>query len=172
MKVIEPGHIYALTNLDAPPDAERQLLVFVNRDGTGGGTHGGTQSQEVLRACVQYVEDCMNILIDRTNHCDACLPWNRNGEIIKAMSEAQRQMRLALVYHEQRVFERRMDKEGFKPEKVPVGDDGHWTEVKESLDKVENGIQDLCVATGINHEYGHFGRNGEVQCRYCGSLRE
>jgi hypothetical protein len=123
MHVVEPGHVYALQNLDAPVDAESQLLVFVNRDGTGGDTHGGTQTQEVLRACV----DLMDVLIDRTNHCDACLRWEGNDRIIKALSEARRQMNLAILFHEQRVNERRMEKEDFDPSKVSISSrDGHW----------------------------------------------
>lgn len=135
MRVIEPGHIYELNELDGASSYNR--LIFVNRDGTDGHTHPGTQSQEVLRVAI----DLMEVLIDRTNHCDACLRWEGNDRIIKAMSEAQRQMRLALLFHEQRVFERRMEKEGFKPETVPTGKDGHWT--GEELYERQIDIKDL-----------------------------
>jgi hypothetical protein len=120
MKVIEPGHIYELNQLDG--DGSSQIITFVNRDGTCDHVHEGTQSQEVLRACI----DMMSVLIDRTNHCDACLRWEGNDKIIKAMSEAQRQMRLAILFHENRVNERRMVKEDFQPETVSIGADGHW----------------------------------------------
>jgi len=116
MKVIEPGHIYQLTVLDGGEDT---IIRFVNREIS---KHPGTQTQEILRAQI----DSLEVLIDRTNHCDGCLPWPGNERIIKALSEAQRQLRLALLYHEQRVFERRMEKEGFKPEEVPVNKHGHW----------------------------------------------
>jgi hypothetical protein len=118
MKVIEPGHIYLLTELDGVPGQYR-VIQFVNREVT---KHPGTQTQEVLRATI----DAMEVLIDRTNHCDGCLPWVGNDRIIKALSEAQRQMRLALLFHEQRAMERKMEKDGMKPEQVPIAEDGHY----------------------------------------------
>lgn len=116
MKVIEPGHIYELTHLDGK---NTQVITFVNRELT---PHEGTQTQELLRANI----DCMEVLIDRTNHCDACLRWEPNDRIIKALSESQRQMRLALLLHEQRAMERKMDKKEFKPEKIKPDNDGHY----------------------------------------------
>lgn len=118
MRVIEPGHVYALTH--APEGTGEQVVSFVNREGS---PHEGTLSQELLRANI----DCMEVLIDRTNHCDACLRWESNDRVIKALSEAQRQMRLALLLHEQRAMERKMDKHGVMPERVPTAADGHFT---------------------------------------------
>lgn len=118
MKVIEPGHIYELHVLDGSPDAT-QKLVFVNRE--NGSEHPGTQTQEVLRAMIDMTE----CLVDRTNHCDECKRWEGNDRIIKAMSEAQRQMRLAILYHEQRAMERRVEKKSMAPEKLPLQNDGH-----------------------------------------------
>jgi hypothetical protein len=120
MKVIEPGHIYELNQLDG--DGKPLRLQFVNRDGTGGATHEGTQTQEVLRVNI----DMVSCLIDRTNHCDACMPWPGNERIIKALSEACRQMNLAILFHEQRVLERKMAKGHLDPAKVPIEADGHW----------------------------------------------
>lgn len=117
MKVVEPGHIYQLEVLDGQTP---QILKFVNRE--IGTEHEGTQTQEVLRATI----DMMDCLIDRTNHCDACLPWQGNERIAKALSEAQRQMRLAIIYHEQRVMERKLEKGRVLPEKVPTEKDGHF----------------------------------------------
>lgn len=116
MKVIEPGHVYQLTVLDGETP---MIIRFVNRELT---PHDGTQTQEVLRAQI----DSLEVLIDRTNHCDGCLPWSGNERIIKAMSEAQRQLRLALLIHEERALERKMDKDRMKPEKVNVAKDGHF----------------------------------------------
>ncbi len=118
MKVIEPGHVYALDTLDG--DGTPEILRFVNRE--AGTEHEGTQTQEVLRAQI----DALNVLIDRTNHCDACIPWLGNERIIKAMSEAQRQLRLALLFHEQRAMERKMAKEDWKPEQAQTSGDGHF----------------------------------------------
>jgi len=117
MKVIEPGHIYHLTQLDG--DGTPLKLVFVNREDN---RHPGTQTQEVLRMNI----DMLECLIDRTNHCDACLQWPGNEQVIKALSEAQRQMRLAILYHEQRALERKMEKGQLSPEKVAVGPAGHF----------------------------------------------
>ncbi len=117
MRVIEPGHIYALNHLDGQAN---QHLTFVNRE--EGTSHEGTQTQEVLRATIDVIE----CLIDRTNHCDSCLRWERNDQVVKALSESQRQMRLALLFHEQRAMERKMEKDGVMPETLPVADDGHF----------------------------------------------
>lgn len=119
MKVIEPGHIYELEQLDAPVDCEPQIIEFVNRE--PGTEHPGTQTQELLRVQI----DVLNVLIDRTNHCDGCIRWEGNDKIIKALSEAQRQLRLAIIYHEQRALERKQHKGVFNIENLPVGGDGH-----------------------------------------------
>lgn len=116
MRVIEPGHIYELDHLDG---TEKQRLVFINRETA---PHEGTQTQEVLRAQI----DCLDALIDRTNHCDGCLRWEGNDRVVKAMAEAQRQMRLALLFHEQRAMERKFEKGQMLPERIPVKADGHY----------------------------------------------
>lgn len=116
MKVIEPGHKYQLDVLDGD---EPVIITFVNREAI---PHSGTQTQEALRASI----DVMSVLIDRTNHCDGCLRWEGNDRIIKAMSEAQRQMRLALLIHEERAMERKLDKEGWQPELAQKTSDGHF----------------------------------------------
>ena len=116
MRVIEPGHIYELDHIDGE---QKQTLTFVNRETN---PHEGTQTQEVLRATI----DIMSVLIDRTNHCDACLRWVGNDRIIKALSETQRQMRFALLLHEQRALERKLEKGDLQPEMIPVEKDGHW----------------------------------------------
>lgn len=138
MKVIEPGHVYELETLDG---AAPNRLVFVNRE--PGTEHAGTQTQEVLRTTIDAVE----CLIDRTNHCDGCVRWEGNDRIIKALSEAQRQMRLALLLHEQRAMERKLDRGDLEPEKVPLAPDGHF-ELVESR---------LCITVGCWRKKGHIG---------------
>jgi hypothetical protein len=118
MKVIEPGHVYELNELDG--DGSPQWLKFVNRE--EGTEHPGTQTQEVLRMII----DMLGCLIDRTNHCDACLRWEGNDRIIKSLSEAQRQANLAILFHEQRVLERKMAKGAINPATYPTGPDGHF----------------------------------------------
>ncbi len=114
MKIIEPGHVYHLNFLDVPPmydlDDDRpelpsNLLTFVNRE--EGHQHPGTQVQEVLRA-----------LIDRTYHCDNCMPHELNAMIVH-------HLRMALVFHEMRAMERKVERNGIHIETYPVGTDGH-----------------------------------------------
>lgn len=123
MRVIEPGHHYEVLQLDIPDDVPYDLqglhIIFVNREDN---PHPGSQTQEYIRVQI----DCLNVLIDRTNHCDACLRWEGNDKIIKHFSEAQRQLRLALLLHEQRALERKMGLHKFKPEQIPTGSDGHF----------------------------------------------
>jgi hypothetical protein len=118
MKVIEPGHIYELSQLDG--DGKPLVLKFVRRDKEP--FHEGTQIQEVVRMQI----DMLDALIDRVNHCDDCLRWEGNDTIIKHFSESQRRLRLVLLKFEERALERKVDKQGFKPETVPVGSDGHF----------------------------------------------
>lgn len=116
MKIIEPGHIYELNWLDEDdlPKTEElkyqirlsKQLTFVNRE--PGHEHPGTQVQEVLRA-----------LIDRTFHCDYCMPHELNAMIIH-------HLRMALVYHEMRAMERKTEKGLINPENIVVGKDGHF----------------------------------------------
>lgn len=137
MEIIEPGHIYRLSWLDDTPATFRETgqvqdvhteadLIFVNREDT---PHGGTQTQEVLRA-----------LIDRTMHCDNCLRWEGNDKIIY-------HLRMALALHEARALERKIEKSELRPEQVAVDADGHFALQEKSLtefsdDSVtyENGI--------------------------------
>lgn len=127
MKVIEPGHVYQLEHLDG---SGAGILVFVNReDGT---EHEGTQTQEVLRA-----------LIDRTQHCDNCLRWAGNDEIVM-------HLRQALVLHEARALERKTVKGCIEPEKVPTGPDGHFalTSLSRMYECGVCGKVDGCMCSG------------------------
>lgn len=116
MKVIEPGHIYELDQLDG--DGKPQILVFVNREDK---PHEGTQIQEVIRVLVDML-DCLN---DRVNHCDNCLRWEGNDHILRYFTDCQRRLRLALLLFEQRALERKVEKHDWKPEVVPTQMDGH-----------------------------------------------
>jgi len=104
MKIVEIGHIYELDHIDG---VGHERLMFVNRE--KGSEHPGTQTQEVLRA-----------LIDRTQHCDRCLRWEGNDRIIY-------HLRMALVLHEERALERKVEKGKLRPELVETsGEDGHF----------------------------------------------
>ena len=106
MRVIEPGHIYELSSLDGELE---QHLTFVAREPENNRVHPGTQTQDVLRC-----------LIDRTKHCDECIRWEGNDEIIY-------HLRMALVLHEARALERKTLKGYIQPEHVAIGEDGHFT---------------------------------------------
>jgi hypothetical protein len=108
MKILEKGHVYELDQLDkySELDTKPVILRFVNRE--TGNEHPGTQTQEVLRA-----------LIDRTKHCDSCLRWDGNDQIIF-------HLRMALVLHEARALQRKVEKGKLESEKVSVDTDGHF----------------------------------------------
>lgn len=78
MQVIDPGHAYALDELDGP---EKSILTFVKREGEGypgnRGHHAGTNIQEVLRA-----------LIDRVKYLDQQIPSHHNALILLHLREA------------------------------------------------------------------------------------
>jgi hypothetical protein len=83
----------------------RTNSFFVNREDK---PHGGTQTQEVIRA-----------LIDRTKHCDGCIRWDGNDKIIH-------HLRMALALHESRAIERKTEKGLILPEEIYTADDGHF----------------------------------------------
>jgi hypothetical protein len=111
MKIIEPGHIYELQEQQAKEKEllvpTQQRLVFINKE--PGTEHPGVQTQEVLRA-----------LIDRTMHCDNCLPWPGDTDIIF-------HLRMALVLHEARALVRKVEKGLLEPEMTAISEiDGHF----------------------------------------------
>lgn len=83
MKVIDPGHHYALAALDKPAGVAEsyELLKFVKREGEGypgnAGHHSGTNIQEVLRA-----------LIDRVKYLDKQIPHDSNTVIVMNLRNA------------------------------------------------------------------------------------
>lgn len=107
MKVIEKGHIYEAKarNEFTSMQCEDQKLVFINKE--SGREHNGTTTQEVIR-----------ILIDRTRHCANCMPHPNNERIVY-------HLRMALILHEARALERKVEKGYITPEYIMTGDDGH-----------------------------------------------
>lgn len=108
MKVSEKGHVYHPANrqVEGAPEMLQQTLTFVNKE--PGREHGGTTTQEIIR-----------ILIDRTRHCNNCLPHPNNERVIY-------HLRMALVLHEARALEQKTKKGDFMPEYLPIGEDGHF----------------------------------------------
>ena len=83
MRILDPGHIYALDVLDIDAD-ERQsteMLLFVKRQGArypGNRSHyPGTNCQEVIRA-----------LIDRVKYLESQEPDKHNPAILQHLREA------------------------------------------------------------------------------------
>lgn len=126
MRVIERGHIYEPVNREEFPNsnamADGQRLIFINKE--PGREHNGTTTQEVIR-----------ILIDRTRHCANCMPHPNNERIVY-------HLRMALILHEARALERKVEKWYFQPEYLLTGKDGHLqvtqqTVPVDALDTVE-----------------------------------
>lgn len=111
MKVLEKGHVYQPGNRildEAPANAKiaNQTITFVNKQ--PGQEHDGTTTQEVIR-----------ILLDRTRHCANCMPHRNNEQIIY-------HLRMALVLHEARALERKVEKGDIETEYIGTGADGHF----------------------------------------------
>lgn len=106
MKVLEQGHVYDLapkTHGGITPIPN--VLVFVNQQ--PGMEHGGTTTQEVLRA-----------LVDRTMHCANCMPHPVNERIVY-------HLRMAIALHEGRALERQVEKDGLAIEHLPTVEGSH-----------------------------------------------
>ena len=106
MKVLDPGHDYALDNLSDPKGGSRGLRFFKDpalHDGEG---YSGTSCQEVVRALINRVQ-----VLDREK------PWNGNAQIIQRLREV-------IALFEMRALMRKVEK-GMKIERKRVGDDGH-----------------------------------------------
>lgn len=110
MQVIEKGHVYKTANRRVDENEmfgdHFNQLVFINKE--PGRQHGGTTTQEVIR-----------VLIDRTRHCNNCMPHPNNERVIY-------HLRMALVLHEARALERKVEKWEYMPEYVRTGEDGHF----------------------------------------------
>lgn len=94
MKIIDPGHQYALDQLDSVDPDLFQQLIFVKREGPGypgnKGHHSGTNIQEVLRA-----------LIDRVKYLDDQVRDRRNGALLELL-------RMGIYLLEERAADRHM----------------------------------------------------------------
>lgn len=109
MKSVDKGHLYKLDHRGAYPgvaSGTSTLVQFVNRE--SGRESEGTTTQE-----------CLRMLIDRTWYCNDCLPWSGNKLIVD-------HLRMALMLHEVRAMLRKVEKGELAPEKMEVGEDGHF----------------------------------------------
>lgn len=105
MRVIDPGHRYALANLESDGETILQFMKDANLH-NGDGCQGPS-CQEVLRA-----------VIDRVQTLHAERPSEFNAGIIY-------DLRHAIAGFEGRAIIRRVEKDGLEIERVPVASDGH-----------------------------------------------
>lgn len=132
MKVLDRGHKYELEHRDG---SGKTVIQYVDKE--PGTEKEGVISQEVLR-----------MLIDRTRYCNNCLPHPNNERIIY-------HLRMALVLHESRALERKVEKSIIKPEYVPTGEDGHY---KIPVEPVEVGE--------VTSELDPYRPDWDRQCKY------
>jgi hypothetical protein len=149
MKVVEPGHIYSLANLDSPNE---QLITFLRRSSPAiqhEFDHPGTNTQELLRVII----DLTKIALDRTEFLQEVIPAVENQDFTTYGQELLFNARRMLLCYEGRAYRRKLDKvnrgkdehssfrerdrdlpfdeRGFIGqaelgiENLPVGDDGH-----------------------------------------------
>jgi uncharacterized protein (UPF0335 family) len=105
MRVLDPGHRYALQNLE---DDGETILQFMKDPALHGGSGAkGPSCQEVLRAVIDRVEELHREKPDVEN------------QIILY------DLRHAIAGFEARALRRRVEKEGLEIEKLPVAKDGH-----------------------------------------------
>jgi hypothetical protein len=105
MRVLDPGHRYALANLEG--DGETTLQFMKDPALHNGSGYAGPSCQEVLRA-----------VIDRVKELDRERPWAGNADIIY-------DLRHAIAGFEARALIRHVEKEGLAIERLPVAADGH-----------------------------------------------
>ena len=105
MHVLDPGHRYALDNLETGGETIIQFYKdSALHDGDG---YPGPSCQEYLRA-----------IIDRVQELDRERPDVENAIILY-------DLRHAIAAFEARALRRRVEKEGLEIESVPVAKDGH-----------------------------------------------
>lgn len=105
MRVLDPGHRYALANLLS--EGETVLQFFKDPALHGGDGYPGPSCQEVLRAIIDRVQELNREKADV-----------ENAGIIY-------DLRHAIAGFEARAMRRRVEKDGLAIERIPVAEDGH-----------------------------------------------
>jgi hypothetical protein len=103
MKVIQRGHRYELDHRDGEG---KTTVQYVNKE--PGQECEGVIQQEVLR-----------MMLDRNRYCTACQPNAVSKRI-------EYHLQMALVLHEMRALERKVQKGEIMPEYIETGADGHF----------------------------------------------
>jgi hypothetical protein len=113
MKVLQRGHRYELDHRDGD---NKTIVQYVNKE--PGQECEGVIQQEVLR-----------MMLDRNRYCTACQPNAVSKRI-------EYHLQMALVLHEMRALERKVQKGEIMPEYVRTGSDGHFrlTNIGENSD--------------------------------------
>ena len=107
MKVIEPGHVYEVMNLEHPGT---QLLTFVKRSSKaidyGNTEHPGTNSQEVMRVVIDVLEG----LVERTLFLDDVIPCDETPTAATRLENAIQEVCGAFYEYEARAWRRKQEK--------------------------------------------------------------
>jgi hypothetical protein len=103
MKVLKRGHVYELDHRDGDG---KTRIAYVNKE--PGQECEGVIQQEVLR-----------MMLDRNRYCTACQPNAVSKRI-------EYHLQMALVLHEMRALERKVQKGEIMPEYLATGNDGHF----------------------------------------------
>lgn len=103
MKVIKRGHIYELDHRDGDG---KTRITYVNKE-------PGQQCEGVIQ------QELLRMMIDRNRYCTACQPNAVSKRI-------EYHLQMALVLHEMRALERKVQKGEIQPEYIETGSDGHF----------------------------------------------
>lgn len=103
MKVLQRGHRYELDHRDG---RNKTVIQYVNKE--PGQDCEGVIQQELLR-----------MMLDRNRYCTACQPNSVSKRI-------EYHLQMALILHEMRALERKVQKGEISPEHIVVGPDGHF----------------------------------------------
>lgn len=106
MRVIVPGHRFALANLKTKGETILQFYQDPELHPVDGLVEG-TSTQEVVRA-----------VLSRVQVLDLEKPWPRNGRIVQLGREMLAEMEMRALFY-------KVQKGELPIERCPVGDDGH-----------------------------------------------
>lgn len=106
MRIIEPGHVYALENVDGEGDSEQHIQFVRRRDDRGELLHEDSRQPGIL------TQELLRVAIDRTLYLYAEAPCDEDTEIIE-------HLRAAFTLFESRAARRTIEKL-VKPEEADV----------------------------------------------------
>lgn len=110
MRVIRPGHVYELDNVDG--DDKQHIYFVTRRDENGELLPEGLRSEGIL------TQELLRVAIDRTFYLYAEAPCDEDTEIIE-------HLRAALTLYETRAARRHIERLSMIERVVPCPDCGH-----------------------------------------------